>query len=128
MKTDKLVVRLKNKTLLKGRTGDFSPINKLFHMRLLNGEEVMVDMEKIKAAFFVKCYDGNKNYKYKYEDKILWGGNKIEVKFIDGETMIGYAQHYDFTQYGFFITPADLKGNNNRVFVLNSAAEKITFL
>ncbi len=128
MKTNKMVVRFKDKSLIKGRAGNFSPAKTFFHLELISGEVVKVDIEKLKAAFFVKSFEGNKNYKYTYKDDIPWGGKKVKVEFIDGEVMIGYTPHYLFDHHGFFVIPADLQGNNNRVFVVTSATEKVTFL
>lgn len=128
MTVNKMVVRLKDKTLIKGTTDDFSLDKKFFNLRLLNGKVVTVNIEKLKAAFLVKNFNGNKNYKYTYKDFIPWGGNKVKVEFIDGEVMIGYTPYKSFAQQGFFITPADLKGNNKKVFVVTSATKEVTLL
>ena len=135
MKVNKMVIRFKDKTLLKGESFDFYPNSKTFHLRLIEGEEIEIDIENLKAVFWVKSFDGNKDYSYTYDDSIPWGVNKVNVRFADGESMIGYAQHLQcknhhvyHSDYGFFITPADFKGNNDRVFVLKSATEEINFL
>jgi hypothetical protein len=128
MQTDKIVIRFKDKRLMKGITASFSPEKDSFHMKLAGGEVVKVNINNLKAAFFVKRLEGNKNYKYKYQDVMPWGGNKIKVEFNDGEVLIGYAQNYLLGSLGFFVTPADIKGNNKRVFVVNSSTEKVTFL
>jgi hypothetical protein len=135
MQKSKMVIRCKDKSLIKGQSIDFLPANRFFQLECLNGDVVTVDMLEFKAIFFVKNFQGNENHNYRYEDVIPWGNNKIEIDFIDGETMIGYAQHYNckkhhvyYSQYGFFVTPADFKGNNVRVFVMNSAVERITFI
>jgi hypothetical protein len=135
MNKNKMVIRFKDRTLMKGKSADFLPLNQLFHFKDLSGNVVMVDMETLKAIFFVKSFQGNKKYSYNYQNIIPWGSNRMKVDFIDGESMIGYAQHYNclrhhvyFSRYGFFISPADFKGNNDQVFVLNSAIEKISFL
>ena len=125
---DKLVIRFKDKTVLKGKSIDFSISKAIFHLRLLTGKVVQINMEKLKAVFLVKCFNGNKDYKYLYKDFLPWEGNKIKVRFTDGEEMIGYTPYHDNGQPGFFLTPADLNGNNNRVFVLASATREITFL
>ena len=128
MKIQKMVVRLKNKSLLKGTTCNFSPLKASFHLILLSGELVTVYIEKMKAAFFVKRFDGDRSYNYTYKDFIPWGGNKVKVDFADGETMIGYTQHHSYAHQGFFVTPADLQGNNERVFIMSSATSNVTFL
>jgi hypothetical protein len=128
MSKSKVVVRLKDKTLLKGKISNFSTLHDFFQLELLNGDSVMVSINKIKAIFFVKSFEGNKQYTYKYEDNILWIGDKITLKFDDGEKMVGYSQDFEFTPKGYFITPADLKGNNTYVFASKSAIDSMSFL
>jgi hypothetical protein len=50
------------------------------------------------------------------------------VLFIDGETVVGYALAYSADRPGFYMTPADLQGNNEPIFVVKSATEKVEFL
>ena len=126
--TDKMVIRFKDKTLIKGRSLDFSPKKTIFNFRLLSGEVVKVDVEKLKAAFMVKTFEGNKSYKYTYKDFLPWGGNKVRIEFFDGEIIIGYVPHHINDDRGFFITPADVGGNNKQVFVVTSATRDITYL
>ena len=126
--TDKMVIRFKDKTLIKGRSLDFSPKKTIFNFRLLSGEVVKVDVEKQKAAFMVKTFEGNKSYKDTYKDFLPWGGNKVRIEFFDGEIIIGYVPHHINDDRGFFITPADVGGNNKQVFVVTSATRDITYL
>ncbi len=128
MTIQRMVLRLKNKSLLKGTTRNFSPTKPSFHLTLLSGKLVTVDLANLKAAFFVKNFNGDRDYKYTYRDYIPWGGNKVKIKFVDGEVMVGYTSHYPYGDQGFFIKPADLQGNNERVYVVASSAENITFL
>ena len=127
MQKRKVVVRLKDKTSLKGKISNFSPLYSFFQLELLNGDSVIVNIDKIKAMFFVKSFEGNKQYNYKYEDKLLWAGDKITLKFNDGEKIVGYAQHSDFTPKGYFITPADVNGNNTYVFASKSAIDNMSY-
>lgn len=128
MRAEKIVVRFKDKKLMKGVTSNFSHEKNSFYMRLVSGETVNVKLKDVKAAFFVKKLEGDRNYQYKYKDIIPWGGNKIKVKFTDGEVLIGYTQHYFLDCPGFFVTPADVKGNNERVYVVSSSTDNVTFL
>ncbi len=128
MTTEKMVVRFKDKSIMKGLTSDFSYRKSMFHLKLLNGEMVKVDTEKLKAAFLVKTFSGNKEYTYQYKDVLPWGGTKIKVKFSDGEVIVGYVSHLLNSKQNFYITPADLKGNNKKVFVVASATQDIMYL
>jgi hypothetical protein len=138
MLLNKIVARFKNGNLLKGKLLDFSPVKRYFHLELESGEVVTIDMQKLKimeidmeelkAAFFVRDYKGNKNHKDIYNDVITGSGKKVKVEFSDGEVITGFALSYSPERHGFFIVPADLKSNNERIFVIKSATTKITFL
>ena len=128
MEPNKVVVKFKDNTLAKGKTSDFFPNKTQFHLENLNGEIVEISIENLKALFFVKDFKGDKNHKKNYIDKIAAGGRKIRVRFLDGETVIGYTLGYSPDRQGFYMTPADLKGNNERIFVVKSATEKVEFL
>ncbi len=62
----------------------------------------------------------------------LDGEDRLVVSFTlhpfhDGEKMVGYSQHFDFTPKGYFITPADVNGNNTYVFASKSAIDSMSF-
>ena len=42
--------------------------------------------------------------------------------------IIGYTTGYSPDRQGFYVTPAEKKSNNERIFVVKSASEKIEFL
>jgi hypothetical protein len=128
MAISKIIVRFKDGKLLKGRSNDFSPGKKVFHMSLISREEVKINVEELKAIFFIKDFKGNKEHQISYKDALPWGGNKVKVVFYDDEEIIGYTQHYSQEDHGFFVIPADLKCNNERIFVIVSATKKITFI
>jgi len=128
METNKVVVRFKDGSIMKGKTRDFFPNKASFHLETLNGETKTIDVEQLKAFFWVKDFEGNKNYDEDYNDEIAGTGRKIIVKFSDGESIIGYTLGYSPDRKGFFMTPADSKSNNQRIFVVKSASEKIEFI
>jgi hypothetical protein len=128
METNKVVVRFKDGSIMKGKTRDFFPNKASFHLETLNGDTKTIDVEQLKASFWVKDFDGNKNYDEDYKDEIAGTGRKIIVKFSDGESIIGYTLGYSPDRQGFFMTPADSKSNNQRIFVVKSASEKIEFI
>lgn len=128
MKVNNMVVRFKDKTLIKGRNLDFSPNRLFFHLTLSSGEVVKIDVRRLKAAFFVKRFAGNKHYKYTYKDILPSKSGKFKVEFFDSEVMIGYAEQYPFDRHGFFITPADIDGNNEKVFAVTSSIKRISLV
>ena len=128
MEPNKVVIKFKDGTLSKGKTSDFFPNKTKFHLEAVDGEIAEVDIEELKAVFFVKDLGGDKNHKYEYSDEIAGGGRKIKVVFSDGETVIGYTLGYSPDRQGFYVTPADIKGNNERIFVVKSATREIEFV
>jgi hypothetical protein len=128
MTKNKVVVRLKDKTLLKGKISNFSQSLDSFEVELLNGNLEIVDIDNIKAIFFVKSFEGNKKHQYKYKDELLWEGAKLSLTFADGEKVVGYTQHLDFiSNRGLLITPADVNGNNKHIFASKSAINSMLF-
>ena len=122
----KVVARFKDGSLIKGNTKYFSLNKNEFHLELINGEIKKIDIEKLKALFCVKTFEGNKNHVDLYTDVILKGGRRIKVEFNDGEIIIGYTQIYAPELPGFFLIPADIKSNIEHIYVVTSATKNIT--
>jgi hypothetical protein len=128
MAPNKIVAKCKDNTMKKGTTRDFFPNKTHFHLEKMNGEVLEISIEDLKAVFFVKDFEGEKTHQDSYDDNITGGGKKIKVSFSDGEKVVGYTLGYSPDRQGFFLTPADLQSNNDRIFVVKSATEKIEFL
>ena len=128
MTPNKVVARFKDGTMMKGTTADFFPNKNVFHLIVTNGETLTVNTDQLKAIFFVKDFQGDKDRKEIYADNIPGGGRKVQITFSDGETLTGFSQGYSPDRPGFFVVPADTKNNNERIFVITSATKKVTFL
>ncbi len=128
MQQNRVVMQLKNGTVRKGITNDFLPNKPRFHFTCVDGSTEAVDIDTLKALFFVKDIEGNKDYKETYNDIIQGGGRKIRVEFADGEVIIGYVLGYSPDRPGFILSPADANGNNNRIFVVKSATKNVEFI
>ena len=128
MAPNKVVIKFKNNSVVKGKTSDFFPNKAQFHLEEMNGKISEISIENLKAVFFVKDFEGNKDHQDNYNDHIAAGGRKIKVLFIDGETVVGYTLAYSADRPDFYMRPADLKGNNERIFVVKSATEKVEFI
>jgi len=128
MELNNVVARLKDNSVLKGKTSDFFPNKTSFHLEKLDGSIVGIDIEKLKAIFFVKDIHGDQARKDTYNDAIQGSGKKIKCTFNDGESITGYTLGYSPDRHGFYMTPANLNGNNERVFVVKSATQKVEFL
>ena len=56
MAPNKVVVKFKDSTVVKGKTSDFFPNKAQFHLEEINGEISEISIEDLKAVFFVKDY------------------------------------------------------------------------
>ncbi len=133
MERVKVVVRFSDGKLIKGFTHDFFPNKERFHLIPIDnpsGGAIEVSMKDLKAVFMVGDFVGYPLYKErkKYVEGEKPSGKKVEVTFIDGEVLVGATLGYDPKRQGFFIFPADPKGNNIKVYVVSSVVEKVRYL
>jgi hypothetical protein len=128
----KIVVRYRDGRLSKGFTHDFHPSRNQFTLwpsvNAAPSERMFVPASQLKAVFFVRDFEGNADY---VEQRTFDGGSegrRIEVTFGDDEVLLGSTLNYRTDGLGFFLTPADSRGNNVRVFVVSSAIRHVRFL
>jgi len=127
----KVVVRYVDGKILKGFTQDFFPNKDHFHLHPFDKSAaqlpVKILVKDLKAVFFVKNFEGDAAYNerrnFSETDKIQ--GRRIEVVFLDGELLIGSTMGYDRSRQGFFIVPVDSSGNNERVYVVQAAVNRV---
>ena len=126
---NKIAARFKDGRVSKGTTHDFVPGKPFLHLHIPGTPEaVLIQVEDLKAIFFVKNFAGRPDYS---ETKIYpvqipaAKGRKIVVVFRDGEVLTGYTFGYDPGRAGFFILPTDEMSNNDRVFVVRSAVKEV---
>jgi len=84
----------------------------------------------LKAIFFVKDFAGNSLYDdlKNFDEKEKIQGRRMQVTFLDGEQILGFAICNDIRRPGFYLFPADLKSNNFGVFVISNAVHDIWYL
>ncbi len=141
MKEDeKVVLRCTDGTLVKGYLKDFSP----------DGDEAVISDARtsetrkmktsgMKAIFFVRSFEGDRGYR----EKKVYGttgtkGNRVFIKFKDGESLVGFLEgdvpwekgfflsRQEDDRKGFFLLPVDRDVNNIRVFVVASSVADVT--
>ena len=129
----KVVVGYSNGKVIKGFTEDFYPNKERFHLFPADnppGVAIEVSINDLKAIFVVRDFIGDPLYKErkKYIEGEKPSGRKVEVTFKDGEVLVGSTLGYDPNRQGFFVFPADPKGNNIRAYVISSAVVKVRHL
>jgi hypothetical protein len=128
---NKVVVRFQDGRMVKGYTHDFNPNREIFHVTEVQegGTIIEVFPSLLKAVFFVKTFEGNKDHRS--SDDISMGslknvpGLKVKVTFSDGEVMYGSTHGYAPERKGFFIFPADKESNNDRAFIIVESTDEV---
>jgi hypothetical protein len=139
---ERVVARFNDKRLLKGYMKIFSGDSAIVIIEEADtGKEHAVPIEDLKAIFYVKTFEGSKEYK----EKKIYGvgkkpGRKVFVKFRDGEKLVGFLEadvppdkvlsflKSDGSKKGFFLVPVDRECNNTRIFAAWNAIDDITTL
>lgn len=126
---NKIIARYTDGKILKGTTSDLLPNKTIFHLSE-NDTGVMhkIDIMHLKAIYFVKSFDGNKDYQDKTDIERVGLGKKIIISFKDGETLVGYTQGYSANRSLFIVFPCDPASNNEKVFVVTGATDKVAFI
>jgi hypothetical protein len=123
---NRIIAHFLDGTLIKGTTLDFFPTKDKFHLTDETGDVHEVHIPSLKAVFFVRDFEGNPDYS---EKKGFFAtqtqGKKVMVEFYDGEVLFGYTLSYSKRGLGFFMFPGDPGCNNNKVFIVHSAAKRV---
>jgi hypothetical protein len=125
----KVVARYSDGRLVKGYTFDFAPAQPRFHVfaqPTASGQSVQVIVRDLKAVFFVRDLVGNPARQD--SQKFPTGETArphVEVRFRDGEVMLGTADSPATEPQGFFLIPADPESNNLRVYVVGAATRAV---
>ncbi|MGH7289446.1 MAG: DUF6982 domain-containing protein [Myxococcota bacterium] len=126
----RVVARFRDGRTLKGTTQDFKPASPRFHLVPADGgPPVEARLDALKAVFFVRRLEGDpgrgKLRGFVEAAAETTQGKKIAVRFKDDELLCGYTLTYSPGREGFFLFPADVGGNNLRVYVVTAAAAEI---
>ena len=127
---NRIVAHFTDGRILKGTTHDFARTKDAFHLIPLEpgAARVRITIGELKALFFVRDLAGNSKYvEGKQFDKPMTG-RKVQITFSDGEVMVGTTQGYSEERPAFFISPADPKSNNDRVYVVMKAVKEVSFI
>jgi len=90
-----------------------------------DGTRFQLDISKSKAVFFVKSFDGRRDYsevKFFVNSPTIQG-IWVQVRFKDNEYLEGVIHNsiHHLTGDGFFLKPPDPNSNNEMVYILKSS-------
>jgi hypothetical protein len=132
-KQNLVVAHFKDGKLLKGTTHDFLPARGTFHLLAEGGDDSgtthEIQLADLKAVFFVKALEGREGQHetktFEEVDASKLRGLKICVEFADGEVLRGVSLGYSKDKPGFFVIPVDPDDNNERIYVVADACQKV---
>ena len=120
-----VVARFKDGRILKGISMDIDPARPTFHIRPPQGSPVQVSLSELKALFFVRSLDGDRERNEQYEldpsDLRARGSSIVSLRFADGEEIVGLTIRYPPNKPYFFVVPVDPGSNNLRILVNRDA-------
>ncbi len=113
--------------IVKGHATDFFPNKETFHLEEKESSEANeIKVSELKGVFFVKTFEGNPAHPERKDLERAGMGKRIQVKFKDGEELIGYTSGYSPDRSGFFVFPSDPDSNNERIFVVTVATANVS--
>ena len=125
----KIVVNMRGGAVHKGVTHDFSPKQDAFHVLPAEGGglPVRVQLQDMKAMFWVKDYLGNRDFVARRDFDPGGGtvGRRAILTFADGETIWGAVTEDDPSVPGFFFVPSDERDNNMKIFVVRNSLKEL---
>jgi hypothetical protein len=125
-----VVARYLDGRTLKGVTRDFSPNRAMFHVDPQDGSTpIELRFRQLKALFFVSSLEGDPARQdvrgFVHGPVETQQGKKVAVRFRDGEFICGYTLSWSPDREGFFMFPADVHGNNQRIYVITSSTLEV---
>lgn len=127
MSANLIVARYADGRTVKGSCLDVAPNRPACHIRSSDGTMTKVILKDLKALYFVKSLDGDSARVdasgIAPDDPRLRGSQLVEVRFRDGESVVGLAVRYPPNQPFFFLAPVDASGNNLRILVNQAEVE-----
>jgi len=137
---EKVVTRLINGKVLKGYIKEFSPeLSRVEIKEEVTGDLHPVKIGDVKALFFVRSFKGDHEHKERKSYGIAKiKGQRVFVKFRDGEGLVGFLEgdvpwekgfflsKQNDSRKGFFLLPVDEDTNNIKVFVVSTSVDAVT--
>lgn len=129
---NKVVAHFLNGRVVKGTSLDVNPSKAIFHVLSPGQGTLVIALADLKALFFVKDLQGNPDYRdhqaLEPADPRARGARQLELRFRDGERLVGLAPVYDDARSFFYVLPVDPQSNNMRILVNRAAVQSVTRL
>ena len=124
-----IVARYVDGKVLKGFTEELFPSKASFHLELADsGDQQKIALAKLKAVYFVKSFEGERERRDLKKGERPGYGKKIRVVFKDGEEIVGYTSGYTPDRAAFYLFPVDPGSNNDRVLVVTRSTAQVEFV
>ena len=125
----RVVARFLDGRMVKGVTRDFEHGRRAFHVQPedIAEDRVLIYVCELKALFFVQSTHGDRYYD-EHREWTRGGGGRVEVTFRDGERLRGFALDGANDDQGFLMQPVDRQSNNERVYVVYRAVDRVDFV
>jgi type IV pilus assembly protein PilB len=128
--SNKVVVRFLDGRMIKGWCLSFHQQNPVIKVESIDrSTSYDIKWDDLKAVFFVREFEGLAGAA---DDSIQLQaspvstvGRHVQVEFVDGEVIQGYAEALKTGLRGLFITPLDRKSNNLRIFIPKTAVKNM---
>jgi hypothetical protein len=118
---NKVVARFADGRLIKGVSMNVDVTKTTCHVRTAENKMEEVRLADLKALFFVKSLDGDASHNEamapETADPRGRGSIQVELKFIDGERLVAFANRFPPLGAFFFLLPVDTRSNNIRILV-----------
>ena len=127
----KIVLRRRDGSLEKCSIySHFSAAYKSIKVLDTEGNLKTVDLQDVKAIFFVRDHEGNPGYRpnREFTEDSPKAGTAVKVTFPDGEVMRGRVINLSSSPGGFFMFPPDPLDNNLKVFVVRGPDTEVEVL
>jgi uncharacterized protein DUF6982 len=128
----KVVAHYLDGRLVKGETFDLAPARPICSIHTPDGQSVTVTLSELKSLFIVRDHAGKPDYKETKNvdrgDPRARGARWLEMKFRDGEVVVGLSTNYTEQTPVFTVVPTDAQSNNTRIFVNRDALEYLQIL
>ncbi|MDD5154693.1 MAG: ATPase, T2SS/T4P/T4SS family [Desulfovibrionales bacterium] len=128
--SNKVVVRFLDGRMIKGRCLSFNQQNPVIKVESIDrSSSCDLKWDDLKAVFFVREFEGlarpADDSVQLQASSVSSVGRHVQVEFVDGEVIQGYAEALKTGLRGFFISPLNRRDNNLRIFVPKTAIKNV---